>query len=87
MVNALITPAHSVIEFGARYGTTSCMLAAATLNSGRVAVVEPDLSAHRDLLHNRGTHRCNFHAVLGTVSPSRMHHVGFGKRAHERDSN
>ena len=30
MVNAFITPLDTVIEFGARYGTTSCVIAAAT---------------------------------------------------------
>jgi len=34
MVDALVTPKHSVIEFGARFGTTSCRLARATRNSG-----------------------------------------------------
>ena len=36
MVRALVRPHHRVLELGARYGTTSCALARATQNSGRV---------------------------------------------------
>jgi len=68
MVDALVTPAHTVLEFGARFGTTSCRLAHATNNSGNVVSVEPDEQAHPALLHNRESNRCNFHAVLGTVA-------------------
>ena len=68
IVRALVRPRHSVIEFGARYGTTSCMIAAAKQNSGRVVAVEPDPSAHAPLLHNRDSHKCNFHVVRGTTS-------------------
>lgn len=69
MVSALVTPAHTVIEMGARFGTTSCMLAAMTNNSGRVISVEPEdgqVLAH--LLDNREAHCCAFHIVSGTVS-------------------
>ena len=82
IVRALVRPHHSVIEFGARYGTTSCMIAAATKNSGRVVAVEPDPSAHAPLLRNRDSHRCNFHVVRGTVAAKKMHHVGRGRAAH-----
>lgn len=81
MVNAFISPADTVIEFGARYGTTSCVIAAATNNSGRVVSVEPDVSAHSDLIFNRLSHWCNFHIFLGTVSASPMMHIGHGKLA------
>ena len=81
MVNAFITPSDTVIEFGARYGTTSCVIAAATNNSGRVVSVEPDVSAHADLIFNRNRHWCNFHIFLGTVSASSMMHIGHGKLA------
>lgn len=68
MASALLRHDDAVVEFGARWGTTSCMLARLTHNSGKVVSVEPDRNAHRALLQNRATHRCNFHAVLGTVS-------------------
>ena len=68
LVRAHVTPTDTVIEFGARYGTTSCVLAEATRNSGRVVAVEPDARAHETLLANRAANRCNFAVVLGTVS-------------------
>ena len=68
VVRAQVLPADAVIEFGARFGTTSCVLAEATRNSGRVVAVEPDARAHSLLLTNRERNRCNFAAVLGTVS-------------------
>ena len=68
MVRALITPASTVLELGARYGTTSCVLAEATRNSGNVVSVEPDARVHAHLRRNRDKHYCNFHIVRGTVS-------------------
>ena len=75
MVSTLVTPAHSVIELGARYGTTSCMLAAATNNSGRVVAVEPAKNVLTNLNDNRDAHCCRFHILSGTVStiPLAMH--------------
>ena len=67
LVRALVTPEDTVIEYGARYGTTSCALAAATNNSGRVVSVEPDPAVADALLSNLASHRCNAHAVLGSV--------------------
>jgi len=67
MVAAVVTPQHTVLELGARFGTTSCALAQATNNSGRVVSVEPDPSVHAALLANRASHSCNFHIVRGTV--------------------
>ena len=52
MVSTLVTPAHTIMELGARYGTTSCMLAAATNNSGRVVSVDIDARIHPALLAN-----------------------------------
>lgn len=71
MVAALVTPAHRVLELGARYGTTSCAISRAQLNSGRLVAVEPDAGTngalHAHLSHNRLRHRCNFAIVQGTV--------------------
>ncbi len=33
MADAFVNPSHTIIEFGARYGTTSCRLARLTNNS------------------------------------------------------
>ena len=79
IVMALVTPDSTVLELGARWGTTSCVLAAATNNSGRVASVDPDTYAHPALSANRDRHWCNFHMVQSTVAARAMVHAGKGK--------
>ena len=64
MVDALVSPSHCVLEVGARFGTTSCMLSRATNNSGKVIAVEPDRDVHTHLQSNRARHCCNFHVDL-----------------------
>jgi FkbM family methyltransferase len=68
MVNALVPQNAPVLELGARFGTTSCVLARATNNSGRVLAVEPDSKAHAMLQANRDAHGCNFAIWKGTVA-------------------
>ena len=46
LVNALVRPEDTVLELGARFGTTSCVLSKLTGNAGRVVAVEPDRSVH-----------------------------------------
>ena len=53
MVGALIRQNDTVLELGARYGTTSCSLAAATRNTGHIVSVGPDGQALPFLLQNR----------------------------------
>ena len=72
MVDALVDSRHKVIEFGARFGATSCRLARATQNSGYVVSIEPDTMVLDALLTNRDRHRCNFHVVSGTVNGAGM---------------
>ena len=73
LARAQIRPNDTVIEFGARYGTTSCAIAEAQQNSGRLVVVEPDARAHEALMRNRVHNRCSFHAVFGTVGRLPVH--------------
>ena len=69
MVWAFITPRNVVLEFGARYATTSCVLAHFTGNSGSVVAVDPDPTARSSALQNLYTHKCSgVHHVQGTVS-------------------
>jgi hypothetical protein len=68
LVNAFVKEGDVVIEFGARYGTTSCMLSRAVGKTGHAIAVEVDESVQGYLLLNRHAHRCNYHAVLGSVS-------------------
>jgi len=68
LANAFIQPGDVVVEFGARFGTTSCILSRNVGKHGEVISVEPDVTVHGHLLRNRQSHGCDFHAVLGTVS-------------------
>lgn len=68
LVEALITPESRVLEFGARYGTTSCVLSRASGNAGHVVSVEVDATVKRYLLANREYYECNFHVFIGSVS-------------------
>ena len=70
LVNALVRPENTVLELGARFGTTSCVLAQKTQNSGGVVSVEPDKSVHNLLLRNRDRHNCSFHVLRGVVGDS-----------------
>ena len=67
LVNALVRPEDTVLELGARFGTTSCVLSKLTGNAGRVVAVEPDRSVHGKLIRNRDSHNCSFHIVTGVV--------------------
>jgi FkbM family methyltransferase len=68
LANAFVQEGDVVIEFGARYGTTSCVLSRNVGKTGQVIAVEPDSAVHGHLLRNRYEHKCHFHVVLGTVS-------------------
>ena len=83
MATAVLHPSDAIVEFGGRWGTTSCMLASITQNSGRVVAVEPDTAAHGPLLRNRASHNANFHVLKGTVSEQPLTlsaHLGYGTR-------
>jgi hypothetical protein len=42
LVREVISPTDIVMEFGGRYGTTTCALAVQQNNSGALIAVEPD---------------------------------------------
>ena len=67
LARALVRPGDAVLELGARYGTTSCALAAATKNRGHVVAVEPDQDAWPYLKSNQQRHRCGFAILRGVV--------------------
>lgn len=71
-IEAFVEPRHTVIEFGARYGTSSCRLAMATNNTGNVVSVEPDASVAPHLLLSRDANRCNFHVVFGSLGRTQL---------------
>ena len=64
---AFVKPGDVVMEFGARYGTTSCLLSKLVGPTGHVISVEPDISVQGYLGINGFRHQCGFHAVFGTV--------------------
>ena len=95
LARALVGPQDVVLELGARFGTTSCVLAKQTGNTGRVVSVEPDASVHDKLLRNRAAHNCSFHVLKGVVGDAplamsrRFSHYATQTRAaqpHERNT-
>ena len=73
IVRAMVRPNSTVLELGARFGTTSCVLSEAVGGGGVVVAVEPDTSAQSLLLRNLVSHRCaNVHVVRGVVSSRPM---------------
>ena len=42
LVREIIDPSDTVLEFGGRYGTTTCAVAVRQNNSGALIAVEPD---------------------------------------------
>ena len=67
LARALVAPHHAVLELGGRYGTTSCVLAEVTNNSGKVVSVEPDPKAHNALRANLRAHACRVGVFRGTI--------------------
>lgn len=68
LVDRFLSPDDTVLEVCARFGTTSCTIAAKQGNSGRLVAVEPDSSVWHLLAHNQQQHRCSFWVMRGVVS-------------------
>ena len=72
LVRALVRRNSTVLELGARFGTTSCVLSQAVGPRGVVVAVEPDKTVYPELLSNVRTHRCkNVFVLQGTVGAQR----------------
>jgi len=72
-------PANAtVMEFGARFGTTTCELAKKLGNSGQLVTVEPDHNVWGWLEHNLKSHNCQAHVLRGAVSGSALKMLGSG---------
>ncbi len=67
VVRRLVTPSDVVLEVGARYGTTSCELAAAMNNTGALISVEPDHVVWAAAEFNKMSHNCRGYSVLGVL--------------------
>ena len=74
----------TVLEMGARYGTTSCAISRALGNSGKQVAVEPDERVWNAISQNRATHNCNFILHRGIVGGGGyvLSGLQYGKRAH-----
>jgi len=80
LLKPLLSSTSTVMEFGGRYGTTTCEIASIQGNSGKLVTVEPDAKVWGALKHNTATHNCDFHllqGVLGTV-PQTIVRDGYG---------
>jgi len=73
LVRAWIPQDATVMEFGARFGTTSCEIAKQQNNSGNLIVVEPDLNVWDFLEENLHAHSCNARMLRGAVSSTDLH--------------
>jgi len=72
-------PANAtVMEFGARFGTTTCEIAKKLENSGRLVTVEPDDKVWTALEANVKTHQCHAHVLRGAVSSKPLFMLGSG---------
>jgi FkbM family methyltransferase len=83
LVHKWIPSNATVLEFGARFGTTTCEIAKKLGNSGRLVTVEPDNFVWRDLEQNIKSHNCHAHVLRGAISasPIRMLSSGYGGRS------
>ena len=70
MVRRWVTPAAAVLEVGARFGQTTCEIATAQNNSGRLVAIEPDAEVWADLTRNLEGHNCRAHVLQGVVATS-----------------
>lgn len=62
-----VLPTATVLELGARYGTTSCAVALVQNNSGKLLSVEPDGRVWGVLTQNLDRHKCNVTVIHGFV--------------------
>jgi FkbM family methyltransferase len=65
-----------VLEFGARYGSVSCMINNQLWDRKNHVCVEPDKTVWEALETNRKTNHCNFHILKGFVSNTKQKMVG-----------
>ena len=77
VVRKLVTPSDVVLEVGARYGTTSCELAAAMNNTGALISVEPDHVVWAAMEFNKMSHRCRGYSVLGVLGDEDVWMAGY----------
>lgn len=72
LVRKWIPEGAVVLEFGARFGTTTCEIAKKIGDSGEVIAVEPDARVWLDLEQNLIENNCHARVIKGTVSKRRQ---------------
>lgn len=83
LVQKWIPANATVLEFGARFGTTTCEIAKKLQNSGQLVTVEPDHQVWGDLETNIKSHNCHAHVLRGAINalPTHMLNSGYGGRS------
>ena len=69
----------TVLELGAQYGITSCEIAKAIHNSGRVVTIEPNPRVWTALHRNLISHNCSAHVLQGGLQRGSDKGKGAGK--------
>lgn len=87
LVRDHLSPNSTVIEFGARFGSTSCEIARKLENSGRVISVEPDPTVWSNLEANLRSHDCHVHVLRGVVGSRalRFRYSNYASRTEDVD--
>lgn len=67
LVNEYVEPGATVLELGARYGTTTCVASRKVKHSGRVITVEPDARVWNALEKNLDSHGCKAFLQKGSI--------------------
>lgn len=77
----------TVMEFGARFGTTTCEIAKKLKNSGKLVAVEPDTQVWSFLENNIKSHDCRSHVLRGAISSTPLHMLGSSYGGRSDNSN
>ena len=85
ITNDYVNPDMTVIEFGARYGTVSCVINNKLENPRNHIVFEPDKKVIKSLLKNRKSHEAKFLIVNGIIGskPKKLTKTGYATKAED----
>lgn len=78
LVRKHLPPNATVLEFGGRFGTTTCQISEIQGNTGKLAVVEPDERVHDILEANLRANECAATVVPGVIGSAPMKVIGGG---------
>lgn len=67
IVKQFVRPTDVVLDVGARYGMTSCLIASIQRNNGQLLAVEPDSRAWKAFEENRDSHQCSMWLLKGAI--------------------